>query len=240
MIDLKSLGQERLEEMYGAASVVSETMRVMQKSGTNVVSEILKTTDKFTEWEHVPPKDVYDRESHSQYYYHTHSKSEDGTGVHDDEHGHFHTFLRGKGMPDAVTPAALDDYDSKMDISDVNAHIIGIGMDAMGTPIRLFTVNRWVCGDVWYSGEDIIKMLDSYEVDHVHPSWPVNLWVGNMIALYRPQIEALLLRRDEQVAQWRSEVPDENVFENRDFEVASYLDINLAQDIEALEGVLEI
>ncbi len=238
MIDLKSLDQERLEAMYGAASVVSETMRVMQKSGTNAVAEILKSTDKFVEWKHVPPKDVYDRESHSQYYYHTHSKSKDGTGIHDDEHGHFHTFLRGKGMPKGVKPAPLEDYDADMEISKVNAHIIGIGMNAMGIPIRLFTVNRWVCGDVWHSAEDIIKMLDSYDVDIVQPSWPVNLWVSNMIALYRPQIEDLLRQRDVQIKQWRSEAPDDNVFENRDFEVASHLDINLAADIEALEAVV--
>jgi hypothetical protein len=40
---------------------------------------------------------VYDRETHAQYYYHAH-RSEAG------EHGHFHCFLRPKGMPPDVSP----------------------------------------------------------------------------------------------------------------------------------------
>ena len=49
MIDLKTLSEEGLQLMYQTAAVMSETMRVMQKSATNVVSEILKTTDNFLE-----------------------------------------------------------------------------------------------------------------------------------------------------------------------------------------------
>ena len=100
------------------------------------------------------------------------------------------------------------------------------------------TVNRWVTGETWHSAEDVIKLLDTYEVDDVRPSWPVNLWMSNMIALYRPQIEELLILRDAQIEQWRSQAPDENVYENREFEVASYLDINLAEDIAALEAAV--
>ena len=138
MIDLKHLPKNELEAMFEAASVVLETMRVLHNTQTNVVKEILNTSENFYEWEHIPAEDVYDFNTHSQYYYHAHPKSEDGRGVHDDEHGHFHTFIRGKGFPKDMSPVSLPDFDPKIDISDINTHLIAIGMDEAGYPMRLF------------------------------------------------------------------------------------------------------
>ena len=240
MIDLKNIDTDSLEEMHQAAELVAETMRVLQKSETNVVGEILKTSEKFLEWEHIPNEDVYDRQSHCQYYYHAHKKSKDGTDLHDDEHGHFHTFIRGRGMPDGMTPVALPDYDSDMDIGEVNSHVIGIGMNEMGIPIRLFTVNRWVTGETWHKADDVISLLDQFEIDNINPSWPVNLWVTNMVALFKPQITELILKRDLQIEEWHKQYPDDdNIFENRELEITSYLDINLADYVTAIDDELE-
>jgi len=239
MVEIKDIDDETLQGMYHSAGVVSETMRVLQKSETNVVGEILKTAEKFLEWEHIPNEDVYDKHSHCQYYYHAHKKSESGDDLHDDEHGHFHTFIRGKGMPDAIQPVALPDYDPEMDISEVNSHVIGIGMNELGVPIRLFTVNRWVTGETWHKAEDVVSLLDQFEVDSVHPSWPINLWITNMVALFKPQIKELILRRDMQIAEWQEQYPDNNVFENRELEVTSHIDINLADSIISIERELQ-
>ena len=239
MIDLKDIDNVQLEDMYHAAELVSETMRVLQKSDTNVVGEILKTSENFVEWEHVPNEDVYDRHSHCQYYYHTHQKSEDGSNLHDDEHGHFHTFIRGKGMPDSIKPTALPDYDPDMDISEVNTHVIGIGMNDMGIPIRLFTVNRWVTGETWHSAQDVISLLDQFEIDNINPSWPVNLWMTNLVRLFKPHIAELIVKRDQQVSLWYKQNPTNNIYEDRNFEVTSYLDINLAEHVTALEEELQ-
>ena len=231
----ENLSQDQLEKMLNAAQMVSETMRVLQKSETNIVGEILKTVDQFYQWEHLPADDVYDRTSHSQYYYHAHEKSETGGGIHDDEHGHFHTFIRGKAMPDAIRPLPLDDYDPNTDISDINTHIIGIGMNDIGVPIRLFTVNRWVSGETWMKAEDILTLLDSYEIDDARPSWPLNLWITNMIILFRPLIEDLIRQRDETIQKWSADNPDtDNVYEDRELEVTSHKDINLADYVEEL------
>ena len=240
MIKLKNIDNDGLQEIYQAAGLVSETMRVLQKSETNVVGEILKTSEKFVEWEHVPNEDVYDRHSHCQYYYHAHQKSKDGKGLHDDEHGHFHTFIRGRGMPENVKPVALPDYDPNMEIGEVNTHVIGIGMNEMGIPIRLFTVNRWVTGETWHKAEDIISLLEGFEIDNTNPSWPINLWVSNMVALFKPQIIELIQKRDQQIEQWKAQYPDDdNIFENRELEIGSYLDINLADYISTVEGELQ-
>jgi len=93
-IDFAKLPHERLEDMQEAASIILETMRVVQNTNSNISKDILRFTDNYTEWEHVPPNDVYDHKTHSQYYFHTHAKDEIGEGLHNDEHGHFHTFIR--------------------------------------------------------------------------------------------------------------------------------------------------
>lgn len=239
MVDMNTLPIDRLEAMQQAAGVVSETMRVLHKSGANVVGEILKTSDEFVQWKHVPKEDVYDNNSHCQYYYHAHPKSPEGTDLHDDEHGHFHTFIRGRGMPDHIKPAPLEDYDPSIEIGAVNTHVVGIGMDKMGVPMRLFTVNRWVTGEIWHTADDVISLLDGFEVDQIQPAWPVNLWITNMIALFQPQIEDLLIKRDLKIEEWKKQKPDTNIYEDRDFEVTAYLDINLSEHITALEKAIE-
>jgi hypothetical protein len=150
---------------------------------------VLRGHGTFYEWDHYPPGDVYDQETHSQYYYHTHPVELRGG-----EHGHFHTFLRPKGMPKGVRP---------------------ISMDRAGYPTRLFTTNRWVTGEAWYDAEGVIRMLDRFEIDHARPSWPTNRWVTGMIRLFRPQIAALIHERDQGVARWAAQHPGENVYEDR-------------------------
>ena len=60
-------------------------MAVLAKTGDNVVSEVLRGVETFYEWEHYPPDDVYDRETHAQFYYHAHPPGERSFA----EHGHF-------------------------------------------------------------------------------------------------------------------------------------------------------
>lgn len=230
-----TLSSEQIQKMISAAQMVSETMRVLQKSETNIVGEILKTDENFFQWEHLPPDDVYDTHSHSQYYYHAHAKSEDGSNLHDDEHGHFHTFIRGKGMPETIRPLALDDYDPNTELSDINTHIIGIGMNDHGVPMRLFTTNRWVSGETWVTAEDIIQLLQNYDIDDTRPSWAVNLWVTNMVILFTPLIEKLVIERDETIKQWQDKHSEiDNIYEHRALEVTSYRDINLSNYIAEL------
>jgi len=60
-----------------------------------------------------------------------------------------------------------------------------------------------------------------------------------MFVLYRPQIEQLLIERDAQVEQWRAKHPSKDVFEDRDLEITSKLDISLFDQIEQLDLALE-
>jgi len=233
-VDLAQLPRERLEAMQEAGARVRECERVLAKADSNVVAEVLRGQGTFFEWDHYPDGDVYDRDSHAQYYYHAHPVELRGG-----EHGHFHTFLRPKGMPAGLRPAPVADYRAPEDPDDALSHLIAFSMDRSGKAIRLFTTNRWVTGEVWYNAEDVIPMLDRFEIDHAWPSWPTNIWISAMMVLFRPQIEALLRRRDETVGAWRVEDPELSVYEDRDLEITSLAEISIERQIKDVERALK-
>ncbi len=220
------------QQMLTAAREIRECYRVLEKAGLNVVGEVLRGQGDFIELEHYPHDDVFDNESYSQYYYHSH-RPEAG------EHGHFHTFLRAAGMPEEVQPIH---YPQASDVwpagEEAICHLLGIAMDAWGYPIGLFATNRWVTGESWYTAEDAISMLDRFVIDHAAPSWPVNRWISAMLVLYRPHAEALLRHRDEVISAWQEAHPGEDVFEDRRLEVTGYLPIDVDEITAQLEGLL--
>ena len=123
--------------MRDAGEMVRECDRILANAHDNIVGELLKGEETFYEWNHYPDGDVYDGNTHSQYYYHAHP-AEERPG----EHGHFHTFIRPKGMPADIRPALVDDYEAPEDPDDALSHIVAISMDRKGFPIKLFTTNR--------------------------------------------------------------------------------------------------
>jgi hypothetical protein len=194
---------------------------------------VLRGQGEFYEWDHFPKGDVYDPETHSQYYYHAHPAELRGG-----EHGHFHTFLRPKGIPPGIAPAPLADYVPPEGDNDALSHLIGISMDQHGYPIRLFSTNRWVTGEVWYAADDVIGMLDRFHMDLASPSLPVNIWITALSRLFRPDIEELVRARDQKVAARRQRNPDTNVYEDRDLEITSFADISVEEQIERVTQAL--
>ncbi|MZR23094.1 hypothetical protein GQF03_12225 [Sneathiella chungangensis] len=228
---LRALPRERLDRMNAAADEILECYRVLKKGGANIVGEILKGQGTFYEWDHYPEGDVYDDETHAQYYYHAHREG---------EHGHFHTFLRKKGMREDMSPVPYDGPEVwPAEEDEIICHLIAISMDSAGFPISLFTTNRWVTGENWYDKADVIDMLDSFIIDHSTPSWPANRWLTAMLQLFRPQIELLIIQRDEKIAKWREKKPDVDVFEDRDLEITSSLDIRVEDQIRAIKEVIQ-
>jgi len=236
--DLDGVPRDRLEVMAEAGAQILECYRVLQKSDANVVGEVLRGGGEFFEWDHYPDGDVYDWDSHSQYYYHAHPP-ENRANKWGAEHGHFHTFLRPKGMPKRIKPVALADYESPEGDNDALTHFVGISMNRAGFPIRLFSTNRWVTGEVWYAADDVKEMADLFNIDQALPSWPVNIWVTALLRLFRPQIAALLTRRDETVAKWEASHPGINAYEDRDLEITSIIDISVEAQIKAVAKALK-
>lgn len=227
--DLGKLPDKTLDQMLAAGEEINECYRVLRKGGLNVVGEVLKGNGQFVEFDHFPPGDVYDRETHAQYYYHAHRES---------EHGHFHTFLRGKGMPLGAQPvkeAATKDWPKG---NDALAHIVAISMDKKGYPIRLFTTNRWVTGETWYPATEMKRMIGLFTIDHAYPSWPTNRWITAMFRLFRPQIEALIDGRDVALRARALAHPDVDVYEDRDFETLTEIPIDVDRQIAQARAAL--
>jgi hypothetical protein len=226
---LSRLPHPELEAMRTAGAEAVECSRVLAKGEIDLVSEVLRGHGTFYEMDHYPPNDVFDHDSHSQYYYHAHRKG---------EHGHFHTFLRGPGMPPDVTPVPYDGTEPWPSGDQAIAHLVAISMDGYGRPLSLFTVNRWVTAEAWYPAEAVIRMLAGFHIDHAYPSWPVNRWLTAMLRLFRPQVEWLLRRRDETMADWVRRHPGTDNFEDRKLEVMSELRIDVNQQIARVHKAL--
>ena len=220
-----------LRAMLDAADEVAECRRVLHKGGLNLVGEVLRGQGDFVELEHYPRDDVFDRETHSQYYYHAHRGSEV-------EHGHFHTFLRAAGMPPGAAPVADRASEPWPSGADALSHLVAISMDAWGDPIGLFTTNRWVTDETWYPAREAVRMLGRFRIDHAAPSWPVNRWIGAMLVLFRPQIVTLLRHRDEVVARWQAAHPGQDVYEDRRLDVTSQVAIDVQAQRDAIVAAL--
>jgi len=229
--ELDSLSRTRLEAMRAAAAEIAECLRVLSKGGLNVVGEVLRGQSAFVEYDHYPDSDVFDPDTHSQYYYHAHR----GLAG---EHGHFHTFMRAAGMPARAAPVAWEHAEPWPGGDEALAHLIAVSMDAFGLPIGLFAPNRWVAGDTWYDAEQVIRMLEEFRIDHANPSWPVNRWISAMFVLFRPHIEALLRERDRIIETWRDAHPGEDVLEMRELEVLAWMPISVDAALADVERVL--
>src|SRR5262249_39266615 len=88
--------------MISAAAVIGDCRRELAARDRNIVTEVIGDCAA-SEWRHYPDGEVYDPKSHAQYFFHMHSVSDRPAR----EHGHFHTFLRGDGMPAGMAPFIL-------------------------------------------------------------------------------------------------------------------------------------
>jgi len=219
---------ESIDKIENAANKIKECYRLLNKGGQNIVGEILKGQGTFYQMSHYPEGDVYDAETHCQYYYHNHR------GV-DQEHGHFHTFLRAQSIPDHIKPMEGFQRSMPWPLGDkALAHFIGISMNDEGFPIGLFATNRWVTDQTWYSAEDTIALLDSFCIDHSSPNLVVNQWITAFFVLFRPHIVALLQHRDKVIAAVEKENPNDDVLENRELEITGAFMITPEEWLEQL------
>ncbi|MEH6652452.1 MAG: hypothetical protein V7707_20745 [Motiliproteus sp.] len=210
---------EQPQALKDAASALAAAQQALSRGGLNVVGEILKGQGTFYEMNHYPDDDVFDNQSHSQYYYHAHRN--------EDEHGHFHTFVRRAGIPDRIQPAVgFQRSEPWPQGRDELAHLIGISMNADGDPQGLFATNRWVTDESWYSAADTIALLDQFVIDHAHPNLAVNQWLTQFMRLYRSAIKQLLQHRDQVIASWQQRYPDVDVLEDRRLEITGYLTVD--------------
>jgi hypothetical protein len=235
---------DEIAPMQAAAAVLA-ACRDLGVNRRGILAEVGPSEGAFADWQHYPAGEVYDPQTHAQYFYHAHPAADRPAR----EHGHFHTFLRAGGMPLGVAPLVLPETavaaearrtpqaaPLKHGIRDEVSHLVAIALDPHGEPIRLFTTNRWVTGETWYRAEDVIRMLDRFKLSEAVGPAVLNRWIGAALALFRPQIIALLQLRDETVMEWRWRHRT-NVFEDNRLEITSSVEIDLAAQLAFLDRV---
>lgn len=153
----------------------------------------------FDYWAHFPKDDARDPVTGARFYYHAHDPSEWSV----EEHGHFHLFV---GEPDG--PGF--------------SHVVGVSMDAKGQPRRLFTTNGWVTGEAMRPAQELLSQLpQGFEINRSRPSWLVGRCLSALVALLMPEVQRLLIQRDEAIAGRDGQWPDPAAVEDRERHVLS-------------------
>ncbi len=234
------------EREANAAAVLRDCGQVLAARGNTILDEATAGAADIAAWRRFPEGEVYDPASHAQYVYHCHSAPAQTSCGERSEHGHFHLFLRAEGVPAGTTPLLLPELavanaplprqsaPLKRGGRDEVVHLVAIAIDGQGEPLRLFTTNRWVTGETWYRADDVIRMLDRFQVEGAEPSAVLNRWLGAMVRLFKPEITVLLRNRDKTVMDWRWRRRT-NVFEDPRLEITSSFEI----DLDARLGMVE-
>ncbi len=262
MVDIARLSRAELEVMAAHGRALLDCESAFAATGGSALAEALQGATPIYEWQHYPADDVFDPGSHAQYFYHAHPAGErrgpGGDRNEAPEHGHFHTFLRARGMPPGVRPLVMPElavadnpaapkaplvpsapHSLEGDADDPWSHLVAIAMDASGKPRRFFTTNRWVTGETWYPASDVAAMLDRFVVGAAPPSPLLNRWVTALLGLHKPLLAELLAQRDAAVMDWRRRRRAKvHVFEDRRLEITSTLAIELQSQIERVTAAL--
>lgn len=217
----RSASDERLAiALQGARDSVSAFADVTATSGSLLQSWI--EGREVVEFEHYPPDDVVDLRHGSQFYYHAHR---DG----DREHGHLHLFWHAtaSGRRRHLRPG------QPRWTRTAPTHLFAISLDARGLPVALFTVNRWVTDGHWFDAATTMSFVDRFAPDTVDFHAHSCRWLTGFVRLYRPLIEALLVKRDRRLARR----PDlARALADHRLEVLSLAPIDWAADLDALEA----
>lgn len=177
--------------------------------GRSLAEAALAGSRQFVEWAHYPREDHVDRASGMRFYYHAHPADERAPG----EHGHFHLFVAAAGAPDAIS------------------HLVGLSLDAKGLPLRLFTTNHWVTGDVWADADALVALLPGVRLHATGRLAPVARWLTAMVRLYRDEIADLLRERDRRLGR------DPAALQDRAVHIVSERPVSLPEQLERLEAL---
>lgn len=179
-------------ERRGAKAIVEGYRRLAQSHG-HLFEPILRGAPP-TQWEHYPPDDAISRDRRYQWYYHSHTPADRPGSM---EHGHFHLFARMDGAARAVDTGTEKKFLRRLAAVDSKAatrHLLCVGMSSVGAPISLFTVNRWVTGDLLLSRASSLTLLESTELETGYSM--IDAVLRALCQLYRTDIRSLMTRRD--------------------------------------------
>ncbi len=191
-------------------------MQALQDKGRNVLSELQPVGQGMQQWDHYPADDAFDPVSGCRWYYHAHP--EQGTTA---EHGHFHLFAA------APAKAGKGRY----------THLLALAVSPAGLPLRVFTTNRWVTNEVIAPAGQVLRKLRQFLLRTPRELELVHRWLAAVLGLFRPQINALLVARDQRLERVQTTRP--NILEDRRTMLLSQCRIDLAQQVAWLDRAFE-
>jgi len=161
--------------LWLAAQKLANIQIQYAKSGRTLNKAALCGAREYVEWQHYPKNDLADLKSGYEFYYHAHSANQ----MPDGEHGHFHVIKRE---------------------TQSFHHLVGIALDQKGLPTRLFTTNQWVTGEEMADSALAIKSLKGFDMVVKGRMAPLSNWVSALIQLFSPEIEKLIVEREQRIA----------------------------------------
>ena len=221
-----------------AMAALQAQQQIQEAGGVHQLMMKQAEAEGFTAWQHYPKGDRIDYESGGQYYYHCHREN-----FETEEHGHFHCFLRKKGNARnggwPISYKIADIPEKEKYLNSPMTHLITIGLNRYGLPIRLFTVNRWVTKETWFEAEKMHKLRKRFDLKHVKAregqleQWRVvDEWIEHLIHLFAAQIDWLISERDKAMAEHIKQIRDsDNHYDDKRIEELSALDISLEAQV---------
>jgi len=180
------------------------------------------------QWAHYPEDDAIANSGY-QWFYHSHSP-EDRPGA--AEHGHVHLFARRKLWSRRLRSKrelAFAEFAGGAKFQVDTRHLLTIGFDAKGLPIRLFTVNSWVTGDLMLSAETTAELVEQMVLNTGNAD--VDAVIVSVVRLFRTEIRDLLVRRDEALSGFKGD----NVLSDESLEVLSELPIDIDHAVQNVQ-----
>ena len=208
-----------------AQQVLTAQHHIQILSGSSILHQTLNELPRHQSMRHYPLGDRIDYQQGGQYFYHCHRENFTTT-----EHGHFHCFLRQAAIPKHIRRKPGLNWQPKSAMT----HLVAIGMDKLGQPIRLFTVNRWVTDESWYDACHVNNLVKRFKLSlNDSSSWQlIDQWVEGMVHLFTPHILWLHQQRDLLMSQHQASVDRNSHYEDRNIEELSSLTINLPAYIQ--------
>lgn len=189
--------------LWLAAQELANIQMRYAETGRTLNQAALCGAKDFIEWQHYPSNDMIDEMSGYEFYYHAHSSDEMLSG----EHGHFHVIRRH---------------------ANSFHHLIGIALDQKGLPTRLFTTNQWVTGEEMAGAKLVIESIKGFDMAIKGRMALVGKWIGALMQLFFAEIEAVILERDQKIAQLEASIGNrEFVLNSKKYHVLTECNIDL-------------
>lgn len=209
-----------MNKPHSSIQQVAEEVLAIQahyaERGLSMAQVALAGADDFIEFRHYPKNDLVDLGSGYEMYFHAHSFNQKKNDL-SFECGHFHLFKRDQAAPLKFT------------------HLIAISLNQQGLPVKLFTTNGWVTGEVMKDAKQLKPLLANFQIQVKGRMAPLARWVSGLVHIFQSEIQDLLTVRDQQIQKMVTKSNSRTqVLEDQSCHVLSETHINLLKKLESL------